>query len=168
MSCFKYGVLLCLFLPIYTWAERANFNEFCSALDGQWEGSSAKLKQKPIQTHVNAVCSDDKRQLILTVNPSAKHPYSETWWFRARGDSTFLIYFDGVDEDKTQEFSLYHHQGSYSLLGEGELNGRPALIQLRYDAKEFGWLWLQNMQYLDDDSDGYLFYRGIEMIPVVK
>jgi hypothetical protein len=168
LNCFKYGVFFCLFLPITTWAERANFSEFCSALDGQWQGSSAKLKQKPIQTHVNAVCSDDKRQLILTVNPSAKHPFSETWWFRVRGDSTFLIYFDGVDEDKEQEFSLYVNQGSYSLLGEGKLNRRPALIQLRFDAKEFGWLWLQNMQYLDDDSDRYLFYRGIEMIPVAK
>ena len=72
-----------------------------------------------------------------------------------------MIYFDGVDEDKEQEFSLYVNQGSYSLLGEGKLNRRPALIQLRFDAKEFGWLWLQNMQYLDDDSDRYLFYLSL-------
>ncbi|MBW8185272.1 hypothetical protein [Shewanella nanhaiensis] len=170
LSCFKYGLLCCLFLcfPMTSWAERANFNEFCSALDGQWQGSSAKPKQKPVQTKINANCSDDRRQLIFTVNPSAKHPLSETWWFRARGEAISLIYFDGVDEDKSQLFSLYHHQGSYSLLGEGELNSRPAMIQLRFDQKEVGWLWLQNIQYLDDDTDSYLFYRGIEMLPAAE
>jgi len=103
---------------------------------------------------------------MLSVSRNAKHPFSETWWFRDRGESTYLIYFDGVDEDKSQSFSLYQQNGSYSLLGEGELNKRSALIQLRFEPQESGWLWLQNVQYLDDDTDRYLFYRGIEMMPL--
>lgn len=82
-----------------------------------------------------------------------------------RGESVSLTYFDGVDFDKTQSFSLYKQYGSFTLLGEGALNKRPALIQLRFELKNQGWLWLQNVQYLDDDTDRYLFYRGIEMQP---
>ena len=154
--------------PRTIWAEKANFTEFCGALGGQWQGSSAKLKQKPKHTTVDAICSADKRQLLLSVSANVKGLQSETWWFRSRGDTIFLIYFNGVDEDKKQEFSLYNHNGSYSLLGEGELNSRPALIQLRFDVQDVGWLWLQKIQYLDDDNDRYLFYRGIEMIPISK
>lgn len=161
-------MLFCFLFPNIIWADKANFTEFCDALSGQWQGSSAKLKQKPKHTNVDAICSADKQQLILSVSANVKGIQSETWWFRPRGDNIFLIYFDGVDEDKTQEFSLYNHKGSYSLLGEGELNSRPALIQLRFDVKTEGWLWLQNVQYLDDDTDRYLFYRGIEMILVSK
>ncbi|WP_254304119.1 hypothetical protein [Shewanella sp. VB17] len=160
--------LFSLLFPHTIWADEADFTEFCVGLAGQWQGSSAKLKQKPKHTYVDAICSADKRQLILSVSANVKGLQSETWWFRFRTNNIHLIYFDGVDEDKTQEFSLYNHKGSYSLLGEGELNSRPALIQLRFDLKKNGWLWLQNIQYLDDDTDGYLFYRGIEMIPLIN
>ncbi|WP_185826861.1 hypothetical protein [Shewanella canadensis] len=165
-SCFKYSLLLFVVTPSLSLADKARFSDFCLSMAGQWQGTSAKLKQKPIQTYVSAICSADRRQLMLSVSRRAKHPFSETWWFRERGESTFLIYFDGVDEDKSQSFSLYQQHGSFSLLGEGELNKRPALIQLRFEPKETGWLWLQNVQYLDDDTDRYLFYRGIEMMPV--
>lgn len=164
-SCFKCSFILLIVIPSLSQADKARFSDFCLSMAGQWQGTSAKLKQKPIQTHVSAICSADRRQLILSVSRSAKHPFSETWWFRERGESTFLIYFDGVEEDKSQSFSLYQQNGSFSLLGEGELNKRPALIQLRFEPKGSGWLWLQNIQYLDDDTDRYLFYRGIEMMP---
>ena len=165
-SCFKYGFILLIATPSLSWADKARFSDFCLSMAGQWQGTSAKLKQKPIQTYVSAICSADRRQLMLSVSRNAKHPFSETWWFRDRGESTYLIYFDGVDEDKSQSFSLYQQNGSYSLLGEGELNKRSALIQLRFEPQESGWLWLQNVQYLDDDTDRYLFYRGIEMMPL--
>ncbi|WP_185817648.1 hypothetical protein [Shewanella atlantica] len=164
-SCFKCSLLLLSLFPPLSQADKARFSDFCLSMAGQWQGTSAKLKQPPVQTEVSAICSADRRQLILSVSRSAKHPFSETWWFRERGESTYLIYFDGVEEDKSQSFSLYQQNGSFSLLGEGELNKRPALIQLRFEPKGSGWLWLQNIQYLDDDTDRYLFYRGIEMMP---
>ncbi len=162
-SCFKYSLFL--LIPSLSYADKARFGDFCRSMAGQWQGTSAKLKQPPIQTSVSAICSADGRQLLLSVSRSARHPFSETWWFRERGESTYLIYFDGVEEDKSQSFSLYQQNGSYSLLGEGKLDKRPALIQLRFEAKDKGWIWLQNVQYLDDDTDRYLFYRGIEMMP---
>ncbi|AQS35539.1 hypothetical protein Sps_00319 [Shewanella psychrophila] len=170
-SCFRksivsIAVVLCLFVSTQSWAEKANFGDFCTLLAGHWQGSAAKLKQLPIQTSVQVICSADQQQLLVSVSRNANHKFSETWWFRRRGESTFLTYFDGVNEDKFQSFSLYRQYGSYTLLGEGELNKRPALIQLRFEPKGDGWLWLQNVQYLDDDTDRYLFYRGIEMMPV--
>jgi len=165
-SCFKYSLLPLILTPSLSLADKARFSDFCLSMAGQWQGASAKLKHKPVQTFVSSIYSADRRQLIISVSHSAKHPFSETWWFRDRGESTFLIYFDGVDEDKTQSFSLYHQNESFSLLGEGELNKRPALIQLRFEPKETGWLWLQNVQFLDDDTDRYLFHRGIEMMPI--
>nr|WP_041421485.1 hypothetical protein [Shewanella sediminis] len=167
-SCFKYSLLFLIFTPSLSLADKASFSDFCLSMAGQWQGTSAKLKQKPLQTYVSAICSADRRQLIFSVSRSAKHPFSETWWFRERGESTFLIYYDGVDKDKSQSFSLYQQNESFSLLGEGKLNKRPALIQLRFEPKESGWLWLQNVQYLDDDTDRYLFYRGIEMMPLER
>ncbi|BAJ00210.1 hypothetical protein [Shewanella violacea] len=160
------AIALCVFIPQLSWAEKANFGNFCTALAGHWQGSAAKLKQHPTQVSVQAICSADQQQLLVSVSSNANHNLSETWWFRRRGESAFLIYFDGVNEDKSQSFSLYRQYGSYTLLGEGELNKRPALIQLRFEPKGNGWLWLQNVQYLDDDTDRYLFYRGIDMMPV--
>lgn len=165
-SCFRSGLLLVLLFPCLSWAEKVKFSEFCVAMAGHWQGSAAKLKQLPIQSSVQSICSHDQRQLLISVSRNANHKFSETWWFRRRGESTFLTYFDGVTEDKYQSFSLYRQYGNYTLLGEGELNKRPALIQLRFERKTPGWLWLQNVQYLDDDTDRYLFYRGIEMMPV--
>ena len=75
-------------------------------------------------------------------------------------------------EDKQQVFSLCRQNGDYSLLGEGVVNARPALIQLLFDAQTRaqnqagGWQWTQNIQYLDDDIDRYQLFRGIEMTPV--
>lgn len=160
--------MLAFFFPCVSQAEKVKFSDFCLALAGDWQGSAAKLKQQPIETTTQAICSDDQRQLLISVSRNAKHRFSETWWFRQVGESAYLTYFDGVNEDKSQHFSLYRHDGSYTLLGEGELNKRPALIQLRFDVTGSGWLWQQNIQYLDDDTDRYLFYRGIEMMPKQK
>ncbi len=164
-SFFKVSLYLLILFSSPSWAEKVQFSEFCDALDGEWLGSAAKLKQPPSAVSVSALCSADKRQLVISVSQNANKPFSETWWFRLRGQSAFLTYFDGINTDKTQYFSLYKQYGSYTLLGEGVLNKRPALIQLRFELKEQGWLWLQNVQYLDDDTDRYLFYRGIEMQP---
>ncbi|HAY94926.1 MAG TPA: hypothetical protein DCY70_13675, partial [Shewanella sp.] len=73
--------------------------------------------------------------------------------------------------EKQQVFSLYRQNGDYSLLGEGVVTARSALIQLLFEAKGAGaqanaWQWTQNIQYLDDDVDRYQLFRGIEMTPV--
>ncbi|WP_283103775.1 hypothetical protein [Shewanella gelidii] len=146
-------------------AGNVEFSSFCQALAGHWQGASARANQSPKLVRVESVCSADQRQLLLSVSRSARHQFSETWWFRIQGEQIKLTYFDGVDEDKQQMFTLYGQRGDFSLVGEGELNHRPALIQLRFDRKQQGWTWLQNAQYLDDDAERYLFFRGIEMQP---
>ena len=153
-----------LFAPQVT-AAKANFATFCVAVAGDWRGSAARAGESPQQVSVSALCTADKRQLLLSVSQSAKHWFSETWWFRARGDEVHLTYFDGVDEDKQQTFSLYQIGDGYSLLGQGQLNKRPALIQLLFESKAAGWQWRQNVQYLDDDVEHYLLFRGIDMQP---
>lgn len=146
-------------------AQKVGFNQFCDALVGGWHGSSARSGQEPKQVSVTSVCSADKRQLMMFVSRGANHVFSETWWFREHGEDVLLTFYDGVDEDKQQSFTLYKNDESFSLLGRGELQKRPALIQLKFDKQYAGWLWLQNAQFLDDDAERYLFFRGIEMLP---
>ncbi|MCH1930010.1 hypothetical protein L9G16_07440 [Shewanella sp. A25] len=148
-------------------AAKVSFKTFCLDFAGQWQGNAAKVGESPRRVTVAGVCSQDQRQLFLSVSVGTKAPYSETWWFREQGEQVQLTYFDGVSADKQQMFSLYRKNGDYSLLGEGEINARSALIQLLFEAKAANtWLWTQNMQYLDDDIDRYQLFRGIEMTPV--
>ena len=164
------GVALTLFalLPISALAAKVSFKEFCPQFVGQWAGDSAKVGEIPKKVTVNGFCSQDQRQLILSVSIGTRAPFSETWWFREQGSQVLLTYYDGVAEDKQQVFSLYRQNGDYSLLGEGIVSTRPALIQLLFDIKTpaGAWLWTQNIQYLDDDIDRYQLFRGIEMTPV--
>ncbi|GIU04403.1 hypothetical protein [Shewanella glacialipiscicola] len=164
------GVALTLFalLPTSALAAKVSFKEFCPQFVGQWAGDSAKVGEIPKKVTVNGFCSQDQRQLILSVSIGTRAPFSETWWFREQGSQVLLTYYDGVAEDKQQVFSLYRQNGDYSLLGEGIVSTRPALIQLLFDTKTpaGAWLWTQNIQYLDDDIDRYQLFRGIEMTPV--
>jgi hypothetical protein len=147
-------------------ADRVAMAPFCQALSGQWQGNAARAGEAPKQVTVSGLCSSDSHQLFLSVSRSAKYPLSESWWFREQGDGVLLTYYDGVDADKQQYFSLYRQGEDFSLLGQGEVNKRPALIQLLFDAKKTGWQWRQNVQFLDDDSQDYLFFRGIDLLPV--
>ncbi len=166
-------------------AAKIGFSEFCPQLSGQWQGNGAKVGESPRQVTVTGICSHDQRQLILSVSLGTKAPYSETWWFRQQGEQVLLTYFDGISSDKQQAFSLYEKNGDFSLLGEGIVNARPALIQLLFQshpAQTFGdksqgrepslasmaWQWTQNIQYLDDDVDRYQLFRGIEMMPAAS
>ncbi|PTA48839.1 hypothetical protein C9I43_17425 [Shewanella morhuae] len=164
------GVALTLFalLPTSALAAKVSFKDFCPQFVGQWAGDSAKVGEIPKKVTVNGFCSQDQRQLILSVSIGTRAPFSETWWFREQGSQVLLTYYDGVAEDKQQVFSLYRQNGDYSLLGEGIVSTRPALIQLLFDTKTpaGAWLWTQNIQYLDDDIDRYQLFRGIEMTPV--
>lgn len=164
------GVALTLFalLPSSALAAKVSFKEFCPQFVGQWAGDAAKVGEIPKKVTVTGFCSQDQRQLILSVSIGTRAPFSETWWFREQGSQVLLTYYDGVAEDKQQVFSLYRQNGDYSLLGEGIVSTRPALIQLLFDIKTpaGAWLWTQNIQYLDDDIDRYQLFRGIEMTPV--
>ena len=154
--------------PLSALAAKVSFNEFCPKLAGQWTGNAAKAGEIPKQVIVNGFCSHDLRQLILSVSVGTRAPYSETWWFREQGEQVLLTYYDGISQEKQQVFSLYRQNGDYSLLGEGVVNMRSALIQLLFEAKssQGAWLWTQNIQYLDDDIDRYQLFRGIEMTPI--
>ncbi|WP_335923365.1 hypothetical protein [Shewanella chilikensis] len=147
------------------WAGKASFSQFCEALNGHWQGDGAQRGQTPKELSLDAICSKDKRQLLLSVSEGARHPLSETWWFRDQDPSVGLWYFDGVTEERFQSFTLYHQGGGFSLLGEGRSGGRPALIQLLFEADNDGWLWRQNLHYLDEDSDSYQTYRAISLQP---
>lgn len=164
-------LILGMIVPCSAVAAKVNFEIFCPELAGNWAGSAAKWGEAPKAVTVTGVCSGDRRQLILSVSVGTHAPFSETWWFRAQGERVLLTYFDGVSADKQQLFSLYRQQGNYSLLGEGEINARPALIQLLFEVKASAgqgqaWQWTQNMQYLDTDIDRYQLFRGIELNPV--
>ena len=149
-------------------AAKISFKAFCPQMVGQWQGNAAKAGEIPRQVTVSGFCSHDQRQLILSVSVGTRAPYSETWWFREQGEQVLLTYYDGVSQEKQQVFSLYQQNGDYSLLGEGVVNARAALIQLLFEAKspQGAWQWTQNIQYLDDDIDRYQLFRGIEMTPI--
>ena len=162
------AIVLSVFSSSSVMAAKVSFKEFCPQLVGQWAGDAAKAGEIPKKVAVTGFCSHDQRQLILSVSVGTRAPYSETWWFREQGEQVLLTYYDGVAEDKQQVFSLYRQNWDYSLLGEGMVNARSALIQLLFEAKspQGAWQWTQNIQYLDDDIDRYQLFRGIEMTPV--
>ncbi|WP_258405230.1 hypothetical protein [Shewanella mesophila] len=151
--------------------EKIPLANFCDALAGQWRGDAAQSRAhsqsqaQPKMVSVEAICSADKRQLILSVSEHANYPFSETWWFRDLPPEVSLLYYNGVDEDKYQSFSLYEDSNAFTLLGKGVMKQRPVLIQLRFERQDKGWLWLQNLQYLDEDEDHYRLYRAIAMQP---
>ncbi|QYK03382.1 hypothetical protein K0I62_17860 [Shewanella psychrotolerans] len=147
--------------------EKIPLANFCDVLAGQWRGSASQpqSQSQPKMVSVEAICSADKRQLILSVSEHARYPFSETWWFRDVAPEVSLLYYNGVDEDKYQNFSLYEDSNAFTLLGKGIVLQRPVLIQLRFERQDKGWLWLQNLQYLDEDDDQYRLYRAIAMQP---
>ncbi|QSX37107.1 hypothetical protein [Shewanella sedimentimangrovi] len=150
-------------------AAPASFGDFCRTLAGHWQGPSAQAQETPKTVTTEVLCSADGRQLVISVSEAARHSFSETWWFRLQQEEQiWLTYYDGVGEDKRQRFSLYRRGDGYSLLGEGKLDDRPALIQLLFEPKGQGWQWLQQSQFLDDDAEQYRFYRGISLQPVKR
>ncbi|WP_258405041.1 hypothetical protein [Shewanella psychrotolerans] len=157
---------ICCLSPVYG-MEKIPLANFCDVLAGQWRGSASQpqSQSQPKMVSVEAICSADKRQLILSVSEHARYPFSETWWFRDVAPEVSLLYYNGVDEDKYQNFSLYEDSNAFTLLGKGIVLQRPVLIQLRFERQDKGWLWLQNLQYLDEDDDQYRLYRAIAMQP---
>lgn len=154
---------LSLLLPLA--AAEMPFDQWCTSLAGQWQGTGARPGEAPKSLSIDVICSADRHQLIISVSRGVRYASSETWWFRRQGDKAMLTYFDGVTEDKGQLFSLYRRGDSYSLLGEGVVADRPALIQLLFEPQEQGWQWLQQSQFLDDDIAQYRLYRGLSMHP---
>ncbi|MCL1066188.1 hypothetical protein L2735_05115 [Shewanella olleyana] len=164
-------------------AAKVDISQFCPVLDGDWQGSAAKHGVAPREVTTSAICSSDKRNLMLTVSRGDSNPNSEVWWFRSQGSEVLLTYTDGVGEDREQLFSLYQRGDSFTFLGKGKLNQRPALIRLSFEPKASvvavegssgseqslrTWLWRQSAHYLDDDSEQYQLIRAIELSPVSK
>ncbi|WP_250885794.1 hypothetical protein [Shewanella jiangmenensis] len=162
---FKY-LLLAWSLLLPAAATEMPFADWCHALAGNWQGSGARSGELPKAITTQAICSADGAQLIISVSQGVRYASSETWWFRRQGDKVMLTFFDGVTEDKGREFSLYRRGDSYSLLGEGVITDRPALIQLLFEPKDGGWQWLQQSQFLDDEVERYQLYRGMSLLPL--
>lgn len=160
------SALLALSASLPLAAAEMPFADWCTSLAGQWQGTGARPGEVPKSLTTQAMCSADRQQLIFSVSRGARFSNSETWWFRRQGDRVLLTYFNGVTEDKGQEFSLYRRGGGYSLLGEGVVNERPALIQLLFEPKDQGWQWLQQSRFLDDDIEQYRLYRGVSLQPL--
>lgn len=159
-------------------AAKVDLSQFCPRLDGDWVGSAAKSGSRPKQVTTAAICSSDKRNLMLTVSRGDSNPNSEVWWFRAHSGDVLLTYTDGVGADREQVFSLYQRGDSFTFLGKGQLNQRPALIRLSFEplssttsapidnGNNDSWLWRQSAHYLDDDSQQYQLIRAIELTTV--
>ncbi|ASJ98285.1 hypothetical protein [Shewanella marisflavi] len=169
LNCFRRLFLLCALLatPMAV-ADKIALSPFCQALAGEWQGEASRPQGqiKPVQ--VEGICSADRRQLMLSVSQHASHPLSETWWFREGDGEIKLTYFNGVDADKILYFSLYREGAGFSLLGKGIVQQRPAMIRLNFTPQGSGWLWLQKVQYLDQDDDDYQVYRGIALNPIAQ
>ncbi|MGX9462738.1 hypothetical protein ACWXWU_16115 [Shewanella sp. A14] len=154
-----------------TYAAKVALDAFCSQLAGEWQGSAANPNVAPKQVNTSVMCSEDKRNLYISVSRGSRFSNSETWWFRQQQDHILLVYANGVTDDISQMLTLYEHAGSYSFLGKGDVNQRPALVQLQFDpinAKTgpatVGWQWQQSAHYLDDDSEQYHVVRAISLL----
>ena len=170
-----YAILLITtsLLLIYSasaYAGKVTLDTFCSQLAGEWQGSAANPNTAPKKVRTSVMCSADQRNLYISVSRGSRFSNSETWWFRQQQNHILLIYANGVSEDISQELTLYEQAGSYSFLGKGEINQRPALVQLQFDplvsedSSTIGWQWQQSAHYLDDDSEQYKVIRAISLL----
>jgi len=155
------------------YAEKVTLMTFCDQLVGEWQGNAANPNVYPKIVNTSVMCSADRRNLYISVSRGSRFSNSETWWFRQQQDHILLVYANGVTDDVSQALTLYQQDGSYSFLGKGEINQRPALVQLQFDpiladadadASTGGWQWQQSAYYLDDDSEEYQVVRAINML----
>ncbi len=145
--------------------------DFCRQIAGQWQGSAASPNAEPKQVDTQVICSSDAKQLIFSVSSSSRFNTSETWWFKQKFQAIELDYSNGIDTEVRQIFTLYQRPERYTFVGKGEVNQRPALIQLMFikqGTAQDSWLWQQSAHYLDDDSDSYKVIRTIELLPKLK
>lgn len=157
------ALLLLAVVAMPATAEKIPLFSMCKALSGHWQGYSADAGQAPGQVQMQGVCSEDNRQLFLSVTVAGDK--SESWWFSDVGSHIRLIMDNGVGEPVVREFSLYRQGKGFSLLGQGQVTERPAMVRLVFDAQDSGWRWLQQVQFLDDDYADYQVLRGIELQP---
>lgn len=158
---------LLLMLPSWSFAAKIDLKPICQQLEGQWQGSAANPNGESKQVITSVMCSADQLNMYISVSQGARFSNSETWWFRQRGANIELVYSDGINADVYQTFTLYQQDGSFTLLGKGEIKQRPALIRLSFDANNQGhWLWQQSAHFLDDDSDAYTVVRAIGLMPI--
>jgi hypothetical protein len=174
-SLFLLMAMLLLTHSASAYADKVTLNTFCSQLAGEWQGSAANPNVYPKKVTTSVMCSADRRNLFISVSRGSRFTNSETWWFRQQNDHILLVYANGVTDDVSQELTLYEQAGRYSFLGKGEINQRPALVQLQFDPiiddtdtsadqATLGWQWQQSAHYLDDDSEQYQVVRAISLL----
>ncbi|QIR16271.1 hypothetical protein HBH39_16410 [Shewanella aestuarii] len=167
MLCLGLGGLL--LLPTLSYGAKIDLKPICPLLEGEWQGSAANPNGESKQVTTSVMCSADQLNLYISVSQGARFSNSETWWFRQRGANIGLVYSDGINTDVHQTFTLYQQDGSFTLLGKGEVKQRPALIRLSFEANEQNhWLWQQSAHFLDDDSDSYTVVRAIGLTPITQ
>ncbi|MCF1427895.1 MAG: hypothetical protein LPD71_01010 [Shewanella sp.] len=142
-------------------AAKSPLSSLCDALSGSWQGTSAESGQSPKPSSIQAVCSADGLQLYIALDIQGHD--SETWWFTQQQHDVRLLLGKGDREPVVRNFSLYQQEDSFSLLGQGEVAERPALIRLIFESVPGGWQWLQQVQFLDNDFTDYQVVRGIEL-----
>ncbi|GGB44945.1 hypothetical protein K8B83_00385 [Shewanella inventionis] len=153
-------------------ADKVLLAELCPHLVGEWQGTAANPNLAPMAVTTSVMCSADQGNLYISVSRGSRFSNSETWWFRQQQDNVLLIYANGVTDDVMQHLTLYRQSGSFSFLGKGEINQRPALVQLQFDPikatadkPKNGWQWQQSAHYLDDDSEQYQVVRALSLYP---
>lgn len=159
---FKALLVAALFSPPAL-AEKISLSTFCEALSGHWQGSAADTGQGPETVSMQGLCSGDRQQLFLSMTVAGER--SESWWFSDMGSNIRLIMDKGVGDPIVRELSLYRQGEGFSLLGQGLVTERPAMVRLVFDPQDAGWRWLQQVQFLDDDYADYQVLRGIEFLP---
>ncbi|WP_445774641.1 hypothetical protein [Shewanella sp.] len=164
--------VLCVIQSLSAFADKVVLAELCPLLVGEWQGSAANPSLDPMAVTTSVMCSADQRNLYISVSRGSRFSNSETWWFRQQQDKVLLLYGNGVTADVTQQLTLYRQSDSYSFLGKGEINQRPALVQLQFDPikatadkPQGGWQWQQSAHYLDDDSEQYQVVRALSLYP---
>ncbi|MDD8060897.1 MULTISPECIES: hypothetical protein [Shewanella] len=162
--------VLCVIQSLSAVADKVVLAELCPLLVGEWQGSAANPSLNPMAVTTSVMCSADQRNLYISVSRGSRFSHSETWWFRQQQEKVLLVYGNGVTDDVRQSLTLYRHTGSFSFLGKGEINQRPALVQLQFDPltasvnqPQGGWLWQQSAHYLDDDSEQYQVVRALSL-----
>ncbi|MGI2261105.1 hypothetical protein [Shewanella sp. GXUN23E] len=158
-SNYSNALLLSCLLAWPVTAAKSPLFPLCEALSGTWQGTSAEPGQSPKSTSMQAVCSADGLQLFIALN--IRGHASESWWFTQQQNDVRLLLGKGELEPVVRRFSLYQQEDGFSLLGEGEVTERPALIRLIFEPVPEGWQWLQQVQFLDDDFTDYQVIRGI-------
>ncbi|MBV7316654.1 hypothetical protein [Shewanella sp. NIFS-20-20] len=153
-----------LLLSLVPNAYGIEFSSVCHTLAGQWSGPAASNVRRYELAHVQAMCSLDRRQLVI-MTTLASDMASQTWWFVEKNGQIQLQKQEGANVNRDMAMSLYPYGDGFSFLGVTEVNGRESLLKLIFLPLATGWQWQHQLQYLDDDSNHYQVFLSLDLLP---